>query len=930
MIPKLLSRLAHLLPLLILLVLPACSGGKDEPVTAGIPGDIPVQVDYSVSSRILWGMWDMRINLEGMTIELTPVRETLGHFDVTHMILPPDCPDCLQISINSYYPETHILDFDVTLWNKVLPTGYDVRGIIFTDDVGHLLTNPDDWTALWDIPGGGDVNPFRAYAKDEPHRVFEQQAIHTENFKLYLTDPPQYGNIRYAVDASWPGNCREPYSIGNFSQETIYNIPGSSGNIFVDVFDWQNDVSEVLLLAPEITGEDAIPFTHQEGNTWTLEFINVFGVLSGSYDVWIRATSENAGDLALYDTAEIAIADDEIVFNPSQIDTPWLYNTPWDVFIDGNYAYMANDANGLGIYDITDPENPVWVNSVSTSEPALRIWVSDGYAYVACMDYDCLHGRLDIIDVEPPESAALVNSVTGFKAYDVAVSAGYAYVGAQDALAVIDVDPVEDAQLISQVDSVGTPRELVIIGEYIYASESGGAFEIFHIDEPGTLSVTSTVLVNYCYGLAVDGGYAYLACPDLVVIDVDPPEQAEVITTLDMPHTTSDVVVAGNYAFVTNQLNNLQIVNIEQPDTPYITGSLELPSPAANIITHAGYAYVPAFCRGMYIVDITDPESAEHINTLHGINDVRFRMDVAEDRAYVVNNCSPVDFIHGFAVLDISQPEMVNILGTASSINAIEDQNVSGEFLYLGGESGLDIVDIEPIDSAHVVASVSTPETVRDVVVDGGYAYALYHKYQYYTCGGLSIIDVDPPESAHLVKDVEINPPGTMGYPGRVAISDGYAYIAGYSSQDGHGRFYVVDIDPPESADIVAEFQLQGSAHDVAVSGDRAYVANDFYGLAIFDITNPESPVLLDTVGSPTMRYTLLTVSGGYVFVIDGGPGHGHGYIDIFDIDPPELLPQVEHFWFLGGSYDIHVYESHAYIPLYASTFKGLGIFKLW
>ena len=135
---------------------------------------------------------------------------------------------------------------------------------------------------------------------------------------------------------------------------------------------------------------------------------------------------------------------------------------------------------------------------------------------------------------------------------------------------------------------------------------------------------------------------------------------------------------------------------------------------------------------------------------------------------------------------------------------------------------------------------------------------------------------------------------------------------------------------PPESADIVAEFQLQGSAHDVAVRVVRAFVANDLYGLAVLDITNPESPALLDTFGSPTMRYTLLTVSGGYAFVIDGGPGHGHGYIDIFDIDPPDLLPQVEHFWFLGGSYDIHVYESHAYIPLYGSTFKGLGIFKLW
>ena len=41
----------------------------------------------------------------------------------------------------------------------------------------------------------------------------------------------------------------------------------------------------------------------------------------------------------------------------------------YDVYVDGNYAYLADDSAGLEIYDISDPSDPVQVGNFSSKEP---------------------------------------------------------------------------------------------------------------------------------------------------------------------------------------------------------------------------------------------------------------------------------------------------------------------------------------------------------------------------------------------------------------------------------------------------------------------------------------------------------------------------------------------------------------------------------
>ncbi len=293
--------------LITVLAITGCSGNRNSPVESDIPGGLTKAPAESHSRRVLWGIYDICLDVTNLTAEVIPLRTTDVHFNITPMVVPPACSDCVAMKINSFNPSTRIMDMDITLKNPTAVSGHDVRGILYTNDYGHELRNADDYTVLWDIPGGHQNNPFKAFAKESPNRVFAGLEQHTENYLVYIPVPPKYEKIKYAVDASYPGNCKEPYSIDNFTQEEILNSVGSHGLVTVQVHDWQGDTNHVTLLATDITDVPTISMTYQGDDTWTTDLVNDKGVGAGTYPAEISSTSANSGTTSLNDFTTITI-----------------------------------------------------------------------------------------------------------------------------------------------------------------------------------------------------------------------------------------------------------------------------------------------------------------------------------------------------------------------------------------------------------------------------------------------------------------------------------------------------------------------------------------------------------------------------------------------------------------------------------------------
>lgn len=153
-----------------------------------------------------------------------------------------------------------------------------------------------------------------------------------------------------------------------------------------------------------------------------------------------------------------------------------------------------------------------------------------------------------------------------------------------------------------------------------------------------------------------------------------------------------------------------------------------------------------------------------------------------------------------------------------------------------------------------------------------GYIYTIphYSGSSSYVC----IVDVDPVADAHVVKILEF--PGM--WLATVEYYNGYVYASG----NANGGVLAIDVDPPESASLVGTWNpgfVTGSMEDMEVINGRLYVAGQWWGMIVLDITNPALPVHLGHTGTAHAFTSSIaaTPDGLWGFTTDGY--HNSGYL---------------------------------------------------
>ena len=307
--------LAGILLLLSVLSM-GCSTSHSDPVTSDTPISGSPTLDQvltpsgnseSDAGRFLWGIWNLSFDPATTEVMVEPAREGAAHFDITEMLIPPECGDCLKVEITELHMAKKYLRAKVSLRNPAILTGYDIRGILITEDESLRLINADSYTALWDDGGLITINPFKAFATDWPNREVLPGTAHARYYDIEYISLDSLSDISLVIDASWPDNCKEPYEINGFWQEPLYDKAESECAIFVNVLDWQDDIDEVQLIAPEITGQDAVNFIKLIGNSWTYKLVNKTSAPAAYYKVWVCASSHNAPNKKLYNSYYITV-----------------------------------------------------------------------------------------------------------------------------------------------------------------------------------------------------------------------------------------------------------------------------------------------------------------------------------------------------------------------------------------------------------------------------------------------------------------------------------------------------------------------------------------------------------------------------------------------------------------------------------------------
>ncbi len=377
---------------------PTLAEGNPLPVHPGTVLPLPaipeltaeyIQPTDPRDDRILFGIWDIRLDPETREISIIPNRSLQSHWNVTALVLPPNCPECVKIQVLNIDPITFIYSFDITLKNPTLVlTGYDVRGtLLFPPGDNRELVNADDYTKLFDDSDPKDINPFIAFAKTAPLRAFGPEEEWTEQFDIRFPPPPNLV-VTFVVDASHPDNQEEVYMIDNQYLFGGFNDCNSEeGWLFADIFDWQDNATG-LTLDLTLIGGTVVDMEFVSGNTYRYFMNNSeYGTAAGFYDLLLTATSENA-EYALYDYFRldvVACANTppawdttvgvvevnsitgglEVVYGTAtDVDTPVIYN----IYHSENYpiewttADFVNDADGSpAILDGLTDASTYWV-----------------------------------------------------------------------------------------------------------------------------------------------------------------------------------------------------------------------------------------------------------------------------------------------------------------------------------------------------------------------------------------------------------------------------------------------------------------------------------------------------------------------------------------------------------------------------------------
>jgi len=396
------------------------------------------------------------------------------------------------------------------------------------------------------------------------------------------------------------------------------------------------------------------------------------------------------------------------------------------------------------------------------------------------------------------------------------------------------------------------------------------------------------------YAIAVDGDYAYVGkrWMGLEIFDISDPRAMYSVGTLTGHSWSRDVAVAQPYAYVayaSSEFRGLQIVDVGDPTSPSVVTEIATGGNANQVVLRGDFAYVAAADSGLRIIDISNPQVPVLAGTLDTPG-VAWGVDLGDSIACIASADS------GLHVVDIVDPTNPQLLGSVDTPGMAWGAAVSGTYVYVADRmGGLHVVDIANPMAPVIIHTDPTVDPNRVKVV-GNLLYVQEFDH-------LTIMEVTAPESLQRIGWTPGLPFAVTGF----ALSGTLAYLT-----IDVGYIHVLDLAAPESPLPLGGVDTPGYAADVTVSEQYAYVADNSTGVPVIDVSNPNSPQVVQTVGV-TANARGVVASGQNVFVWDDVG------LSVVDASDP-LTAHVVGFVAIPSTFvsgDFAVSGNYAYVPGY-------------
>lgn len=539
-------------------------------------------------------------------------------------------------------------------------------------------------------------------------------------------------------------------------------------------------------------------------------------------------------------------------------------------------AYVSATAEGLIIYDISDPAHPVRLGTADTPGTCLGNVVVGDLAYVA----DGYSPGFGVIDVSNP-AAPLLLGTAGY-------NAGYYYdlgMVAPDTLwvcdgnygiAMFDASVPDDPRYLGRFQPGGSPWGLAVQDGKVYLADDYG-LKIYDLStsamEPELIGFAPDADFNYgvtacgnvmyvmsyegisvmditdptapflagsypesgtSFRMVIDGSLGYVSegstqsWSGLEVLDLGNPHGPTHHAALSTSWDCYDVGLAGDFALATIERRGLFVADISNPLGARPAAQLDIPT-ALQVAVAGRYAYVATGNPGLYVVDVFDPAAPDSVGVYDPPASVR---DVVLQGAFAYLGLDSA----GLGIVDLTDPATPVPVGAVDPFGAVETLAVQGDWVYLGARDyGVQIIDTANPAVPIQRATLDLPDWPKALVVRGAYLYVACDQ------AGLQVADISDPLHPALVGELDL-PDDALG----LALQDDLAFLC----CDEEGMF-IVDITEPTLPVLVAQLRTPGLATDAVPDSNRVYICDGPSGLQVADISDPAQPRLMGSLELP-------------------------------------------------------------------------------
>ncbi|MCF8358121.1 MAG: T9SS type A sorting domain-containing protein [Prolixibacteraceae bacterium] len=444
----------------------------------------------------------------------------------------------------------------------------------------------------------------------------------------------------------------------------------------------------------------------------------------------------------------------------------------------GNYVYVAAQADGFKIVDVSNPASPVVVKTIASSYPTcVCIQGNVAVALTTTTSPD----ELEIFNLADPANPARISQMDIEKTTSATISGDYVfiscaeYTGGENGLRIVDISDNANPQEISYLKTNRRTYNVIVDNGLAFLGYQGGFYvvDISDKENPVLLADHANDL-TYCEvrcvhcelnTLTVINGFTDTP---VEMFDLSDPSLPGLLAGYESPNSVGSLLVVDNTLFASSTQKLFSYSIEDNPAQPLFVGSNN---------DSGGLSYMKTNNNGL----------------LAGItwDAIQFIDISAQDAPVLLSEFTPASNPLNFAL------------------------NNSRAFVQTF-DGGLEIVNIENPASPQLVNTFGINVPAHDIFLKDSLLFSAYDNDN--NTGGVEIIHVDDDEAV-LLHNIDVT-----GTPMTVWI-DSDTLLIGSNEPAGRFHIYAYNVADPLNPELLASTSGTGEIRDIEVVNDAILAA---------------------------------------------------------------------------------------------------------